>query len=99
MRKGVQDVGQQQFLMLLLVMQSDFHDRRDALKRGVVRVLDQRGDRGIDMRAVGGDLVAVRAREQPAHRTRMARAGGDIIGIEQEGEAIVERLVAGAQIR
>ena len=54
----MQDVGQQQFLMLLLVMQSDLDDRRDARERGIVRALDQRRDRGIDMRAVSGDLAA-----------------------------------------
>ena len=85
----------QQFLMLLLVMQTDFENSEHA--RGLRRRhgLDQPFDRGIDMGAIAGDFRAVRPRDQAALRPRMARAGGDIIGVEQERKALVENLVAG----
>ena len=51
LRKGVQDIGQHQLLMLLLVMQPDLDDREDPL--GVLRRFDQLRHRRIDMRAVG----------------------------------------------
>ena len=45
------------------------------------------------MRAIGCDIVGGRPRDQPALGTRMTRAGGDVIGIEQEGKAFVENFV------
>ena len=57
-------------------------------------VVDQPLDRGIDMRAIGGDVLAVRPRDQPALRPRVARTGGDVIGIEQKRKPLVENLVA-----
>ena len=95
LREGVQDVGEHQFLMLLLVMEPDLEDRQDRGQRGVVRVVDQRRNRRVDMRAVGRDFARVRPRDQAALRPRMARAGGDVVGVEQEREALVERPVAG----
>ena len=53
----MQDVGQQQFLVLLLMMQSDLDNRCDAIERGIVRTLDQRSDRRVDMRAIPRDLL------------------------------------------
>ena len=53
---------------------------------------DQPLDRRIDMRAIRADLAGVRPRDQAALRPSVARAGGDIIGIEQEREALVEDL-------
>ena len=62
----MQDVGEQQFLMLLLVMQADFENGKHArrIRRGTV--VDQPLDRGIDMRAIGCDVVGGRPRDQPA---------------------------------
>ena len=56
-------------------------------------LVEQRIDRAIDMRAIGRDLLRIRPRDQAALRPRVARAGGDVIGVEQEGEALVERAV------
>ena len=47
------------------------------------------------MRAEGGDLLAVRPRDQPALRPRVARAGRHIIRVEQIGEPLVEDAIAG----
>ena len=98
LREGVQDVGEQQLLMLLLVMQPDLEDRntRLASPRGA---LDQPLDRAIDMGAIGRDLLAIRAGDQAALRARMTRTGGDVIGIEQEAEALVEFAIAGRAAR
>ena len=95
LREGVQDVGEQQLLMLLLVIEPELDSgAQDFGKRCRARFDDQPLDRRIDMRAIGGDLAGVRPRDQPALRPRMARAGGDVIGVEQEREALVETWIA-----
>ena len=94
LREGVQDVGQQQFLMLLLVMQTDFENFKHARRVRVRNIGDQLLDRGIDMGAIAGDIFVVRARDQAALRARVTRAGGDIIGIEQKRKTLVENLVS-----
>ena len=73
-RKSVQDIGQQQFLMLLLVIEPDLDDRDRADRRSSVDV-DQLRHRGIDMGAVGRDLRSVRPRDQAALRPRLPRPG------------------------
>ena len=92
LREGVQDVGEQQFLVLLLVMQADLQDREHAPGIGRRHLVDQPLDRRIDMGAIAGDVGGVRPRDQPALRARVARAGGDVIGVEQERKALVEIL-------
>ena len=52
----MQDVGDQQFLMLLFVIETDFENLKDARGVGFRHVLDQPLDRGIDMRAIAGDF-------------------------------------------
>src|SRR5690349_19699616 len=47
------------------------------------------------MRAVAVDVLRVRPRDQAALRARMPRAGGDVVGIEQKRETVVENLIAG----
>ena len=54
LRERVQDVGEQQFLMLLFVMEAEFDQRRDFGLVGVRR--DEGAHRFIDMGAVFGDL-------------------------------------------
>jgi hypothetical protein len=95
LRKRVQDIGEKQFLMLLLVMQADLED---AGHLGPVRILRDRKqplDRFIDVGTEGRHVVAIRPREQPPSRTRMARAGRNIIRVEEIREALVEHAVAG----
>ena len=54
----MQDVGDDQFLMLLLVIEADLDDRSEPRQFGVARRLDQLVHRGVDMRAIGRDLFA-----------------------------------------
>ena len=82
----MQDVGDQQFLVLLLVIAVlDLENVEHARGRwrGSIAPLDRR----IDMGAIaGGHVVAVRPRDQATLRACVARAGGDVIGIEQKCE-------------
>ncbi len=61
--KRMLDIGQDQFLMLLLMMEAERDQRR---KRVIVR--EQIGHRDIDMMAIGHDLRSRGARQQPALR-------------------------------
>ena len=81
--------------MLLLVVEPDLQDRQDGVERGVVRVLDQSRNRPIHMGPVGGDFACIRARDEPPLRPLVPGSGGDVVGVEQEREALVERPVAG----
>ena len=94
LRERVQDVGEQQLLMLLLVMKTDL-ENADHL--GPLRFLHDREqplDRFVDMSPEGGDVFAIRPREQPASRARLAWAGRDIVGVEEISEAFVEHAIA-----
>ena len=84
----MQDIGEQQFLMLLLVLQADLDDRRQIVE--IFRVCDQLRDRRIDMGAIVGDFGHRRPRDQAALRTRLPGTGGDIIRIVEKGEALIE---------
>ena len=90
LRKGVQDVGEHQLLMLLLVMQPDLDNRNDFFQRRLVCAVQKLADRGIDMSAIGGHLLDTRTGNQSALRPRMPGACRNIIGVEQEAEALVE---------
>ena len=88
-REERENVGQQQLLMLLLVMHAEFEKWRD------VRVLLRaRGEDFaqalVDMRAIGEHFLDGRAREQAALGTRMTRPLALVIGIEEVGKALVE---------
>jgi hypothetical protein len=48
----MQDIGDHQFLMLLLVIEPDLDDRNDFLKRFFIRTRDKLRNRRIDMRAI-----------------------------------------------
>ena len=94
-REGVENVGEHQLLMLLLVVQPDLEHAEDFRKCRRFRFGDQPLDRGVHVGAVGGDFFVGRAGDEAALWARVARAGGDVIRVEQEGEARVENLVAG----
>ena len=96
MREGVQDVGQHQFLMLLLVIEADFDQRRERPQRVLAGLVEEFHHGGVDMPAVGGDLVGARTGQMAALVAGVARAGADIVGIEQIGVIGVKRLVARA---
>ena len=90
----MQDIGEHQFLMLLLVIEPDLDQRRQLLQRGFVGGLEEFDHRRIDMAAIGGDLVGARAGQMAALVAGVPRAGADIVGIEQKGVVGMERLVA-----
>ena len=95
LREGMQDVGEQQFLVLLLVMQADLQNREYALRVRRRHLLDQPLDRRIDMGAIAGDVLAVRPGDQAALGAGVARPSGDIIGVEQERKTLIENPVGG----
>jgi len=64
-REGVQDVGQHQLLMLLLMVQADLDDRQQLGEGLRIRPLKQALDRRVDMGTKRGDFGGVRARNQP----------------------------------
>jgi hypothetical protein len=95
LREGMQDVGEDQLLMLLLVIEADLEDAqhlRQARRRGGG---DEPLHRFIDVGAERGDLVATRPREQPAPGARVTRSGRHVVRIEKIREAVVERAIAG----
>ena len=94
MRESMQDVGQHELLVLLLMVEADLHERRQRGQGFVVRFMEEFHDRGIDMPAIGGDFLGAGAGEVAALVPGVPRAGADIIGIEQEGVVGMERLVA-----
>jgi len=93
--KCVENVCEQQLLMLLLVVQSDLDDRKDALRCFFRNLPNQPFDCGVDMRTVGSDFRAVRARDQTTLRPRMTRTGGNIVGVEKKRKSLVEDPVRG----
>jgi hypothetical protein len=75
----MQDIGNEQLLMLLLVMQADFDNfeyPRCIRRRNLP---DQPLDRRIDMGAIGRDVLTIGTRDQTALRPRMPWTGGHII--------------------
>src|SRR5262249_17167641 len=94
LREGVQNVGDQQFLVLLLVMQPDFDNREYAL--GLRRRYPpyQSFDRRIDVRAVSRDVFAIRPRDQATLWSRMTGTGRDVVGIKKKRKPLVENLVS-----
>ncbi len=84
-RKQMEDVGHQQFLVLLLVMTAQRHQ----LARRLGQVGQRRDQRRIDMRAVRPHLVERRPRDHPAPVARMPPAFRLVIAVEQERKALV----------
>jgi hypothetical protein len=95
LREGVQDVGDQQFLVLLLVIEPDLEHGQDRLEGTGRRLAQQRIDGAVHMRAIGRDLVGGRAGDQPAQDARLTRAGGDVVRVEQVVQPLVVNGVAG----
>ncbi len=80
--------------MLLFVMQAE-HD--EVVQRGrQVTGIEQRGHRGVDLPAVGRDLLDARARKQPALRPGMPRPDGLVVRVEQVAELRMELVVVRA---
>ena len=77
MRKRVQEIGQEQFLMLLFVMKANLDDRPHRFK--IVRRLDQRFNSSINVRTIGRRLGNTGTCDQAALRAGLPRTGSDII--------------------
>ena len=90
LREGMEDVGDQQFLVLLLMLQAEF-DQVGCFCRQIV---ERSQHRAVHCLAVGADRGRVRAGEQAAGRAWMAFADGLIVGVEQYLKAWVMRAVA-----
>ena len=80
--KGVQDVGQHQFLMLLLVVEADLDQRRELDEALLAGSLEELDHGGIDMPAIVGDLVRAGAGQVAALVAGMPGTRADIVGIE-----------------
>src|SRR6266550_257691 len=89
------DVHQQQLLVLLLVVETEHGELREAVPRVGVATVDQLLHRAVDVSAVARDLLDGRAGEQAALRTRVPWTDGFVVRVEQVPEVGVERLVAG----
>ena len=91
-REQVLDVGQQQFLMLLLVIETERHQGMefgiDALRQQIVHAL-------VDAGAIGQHFGKGWPGQQSALRARMHRPDRLIIGVEEEQPVLVEEPVAG----
>ena len=66
-----ENVGEDQLLMLLLMIDADLNDLRQ-LRSGFNAAREKRFEPGVHMGAVGEDAIAGRPREEPAHSPRLA---------------------------
>src|SRR3546814_5772456 len=90
----VLEIGQQQFLMLLFMIEAQFKQVRTALD-------DQRhrlGDRLVHMRSIGQHLAERGTREHSPPASWVKGAFGLVIAVEQEGPTRIERPIAGKVI-
>src|SRR5262244_373650 len=95
LRKGVEDVGEDELLMLLLVMEADLEDAHHLGQLRIVDAGEQALYSRVDMGAKRGDALAVRLRDEPALGPRMARPSRHIVRVEEIGEALIEDAIAG----
>jgi hypothetical protein len=92
--QGRKNVGQQQFLMLLFVMDAEL----DEIEHRGRQVRQGAFERTVDMGAVGPHLIERRTAKHAALGPCVAFPLGLVIAVEQEGIALVERLVAGDMV-
>ena len=90
LREGMQNIGEQKFLVLLFVIETEFDQRCDDLECLAFELHDQPVDGRIDVRAIVGDVGRIGSCQHSAMRTGMARACRDVIRIEQERILFVE---------
>ncbi|MDO9369233.1 MAG: hypothetical protein Q7T68_11750 [Sphingopyxis sp.] len=94
LREEMLQIGEQQFLMLLLVVDAEFDER---LRRR--RQVGQRSlNRGVNVRTPDTDFVERRPGQQAALRPRMARTFGFVIAVEEKRVTLVVKTVAGHMI-
>ena len=91
-REEMLDVGEQEFLVLLLVMQAEFGQRR---RVRVQRPLEEALHRRVDVPAVRQHGREVGTRQQAALGAGMPVADAVVVRVEQHAERRVERTVPG----
>ncbi len=91
-REHVLDVGHEQFLVLLLVVQSDLDQPGDFARH---IALQQLRHVGVDVGAVGHHIGDGRTAEVPAPIAAVALTGLDVVAVEQVRVLRMERRVAG----
>jgi hypothetical protein len=84
----VLDVGEDQLLMLLLVLEAQHHPGANLVAQAALQRLEHLG---VDPPPIAADLVQRRTRQQAARGARMARADGLVIGVEEVVERRFER--------
>ena len=98
LRQQMQDVGEDQFLVLLLVLHTEFDQRRQCFNVGIVGVAipvgQQTRDAGVDIGAPGAHLVHRRARQQAAPGARIALADAVVVRVEQHPKGWMKGLEA-----
>ena len=92
-REGMENIGEQQLLVLLLVMKPERDERERGLPHCCIGLFYEVLHGCIHMRAVGHDLAQTGARQQAAHRPRMTWPEGLVIRVEQVKVLLVERAV------
>ena len=80
----VLQVGQEQLLVLLLVVQAEHDQRPENALQAAVGTVEQRAHPRVDRLAIPVDLGDRRASEQPAFAPRDPLADRVVVGIEQE---------------
>jgi hypothetical protein len=96
-REQILEIGQEQLLMLLLVVQAE-HDALDRIR--VARWIDARDQCGhvvIDVRTVRRDVFYCRARQKTTQRAREKRADRLIVRVEQIAVLRMECTIARQQ--
>ncbi len=88
--KQRKDIRQHQLLVLLLVMDAGFDQRKGFMRQSLLQEPPQML---VDMAAIGPHLFNRGPREQTALRSRMPGAKALVIGIETIGKALVETFV------
>ncbi len=91
----MQDIGEKELLVLLLMIQTDLDDRNKLAQ--VLGRFNQRTDRGIDVRAIRANFGSSRPGDQTALRPRLPRSGLHVIRIEQISESLVKHAIAGSE--
>ncbi len=95
--EGVLDVGGDELLVLLLVLEAE-GDAAEGLGVGRGGALEEAGDGGVDVGAVGEDGVERRAGEGGAELLLGHVAEGVVVAVEEPAEVGVEGLVAGEEV-
>src|SRR5215470_11586397 len=89
----VLEVGDEQLLVLLLVMQAQLDHRGDWTEVG--SALEQGSDRLVDVRAIREDLGDGRPRQRPSRDSLELRTGAVVVRVEQHRVTLVQRPVRG----